>query len=136
MACLDTTFLIDLSGHRGGRFRHRAEASLRALQAANEPLATTRFNVAELWIGVSRSSDPGAEEQAVSALIDPLLVLEFDDRAARIFGSIVASLRPSGRHIGDMDALIASVALRHNQRLVTRNVRHFREVPGLGVESY
>jgi tRNA(fMet)-specific endonuclease VapC len=136
MACLDTTFLIDLAGSKGRGYRRRAEAKLRALQDADEPLTTTRFNVAELWVGVARSSAPEVEGAAVEALVESFLVLEFDSRAARVFGSIAASAHGRGRPVGDMDALIASVALCHGQKLVTRNERHFNEIPGLVVETY
>ena len=136
MACLDTTFLIDLAGNGGRGLRRRAEAKLRALQLADDPLTTTRFNVAELWVGAARSSTPDVEAAAVETLVESFLVLEFDSRAARIFGSIAASAQSRGRPIGDMDALIASVALCHGQKLVTRNERHFNEILGLVVETY
>jgi predicted nucleic acid-binding protein len=32
-----------------------------------------------------------------------------------------------------MDALIASIALRHGQRIVTRNPRHFGDIAGLEI---
>ncbi len=38
--------------------------------------------------------------------------------------------------IGRSDLLIASIALAHQATLVTRNVRHFRQVPGLNVENW
>jgi len=38
--------------------------------------------------------------------------------------------------IGEFDALIASIALAHNERVVTRNVKHFSRVRGLEVEKW
>jgi predicted nucleic acid-binding protein len=61
MACLDTTALLDLAGASGRRGRERARRRVAALQAAGETLVTTRFNVAELWVGVYRSTDRSAE---------------------------------------------------------------------------
>jgi tRNA(fMet)-specific endonuclease VapC len=40
------------------------------------------------------------------------------------------------RKIGRADLLIASIALTHRATLVTRNVRHFRQFPGLKVENW
>ena len=40
------------------------------------------------------------------------------------------------RKIGRVDLLIASIALAHRATLVTRNVQHFRQVPGLNVENW
>jgi tRNA(fMet)-specific endonuclease VapC len=40
------------------------------------------------------------------------------------------------KKIGRADLLIASIALAHRATLVTRNLKHFRQVPGLNVESW
>jgi hypothetical protein len=63
-------------------------------------------------------------------------MLPFEKSTARIFGMVVGDLEKQGLPISDMDALIASVALEHDELLVTRNVRHFERVRGLRVESY
>ena len=136
MACLDTTVLIDLTGRGSRRQRERARTKVREIRGAGEALTTTRFNVAELWVGIVRSPSPPDEEQAVAEILGGLIVLEFDDRAARVFASLMGFLLDRGRPIGDMDALIASVALCQDPRIVTRNVRRFIDVPGLTVETY
>ncbi len=41
-----------------------------------------------------------------------------------------------GEPIGDLDTLIASIALTNRQILVTKNKAHFEKIPGLVVESY
>jgi tRNA(fMet)-specific endonuclease VapC len=38
--------------------------------------------------------------------------------------------------IGRADLLIASITLAHRAVLVTRNVRHFRQIPGLSVTNW
>lgn len=40
------------------------------------------------------------------------------------------------KKIGRADLLIACIALAHGATLVTRNLRHFRQVPGLIVENW
>jgi tRNA(fMet)-specific endonuclease VapC len=40
------------------------------------------------------------------------------------------------KKIGRGDLLIASIALAHRATLVTRNVRDFRQIPGLQVENW
>ncbi len=40
------------------------------------------------------------------------------------------------RKIGRADLLIACVALANRATLVTRNLKHFRQVPGLQVEDW
>ena len=83
MACLDTTFLIDLARKQGGR-KSRARAMLRDLVAAEERLCTTRFTMAELYVGVYRSRDLEAERAAVAAVLDGIEVLEFAPVAAQL----------------------------------------------------
>jgi len=133
---LDTTVLIDLAG-RGNRSRKVAvEELLAALVTEGHALTTTRFNLAELYVGVHRGSDPTVEMARVEKLVSHLTVLEFDDLSARLFGSLMAGLLRVGRPVGDMDVLIASVAIAHGKLLVTRNQRHFAEIPGLTVRGY
>jgi tRNA(fMet)-specific endonuclease VapC len=136
MACLDTTALIDAAGVTGRRLRARARGKLGSFLEGGETLTTTRFNMAELWVGVESSRDREAELRAVEAILEPLIVLDFDERSARVFGRISAHLRARGSARGDMDVLIASVALVHGEAIVTRNTAHFADIPGLTVESY
>ena len=136
MACLDTSVLIDLSGRSGSRSKRDARLKLESLADQGEGFLTTRFSVAELWVGVARAQTPKVEQKKVEALLRPLGILEFDEHAAVVFGHIVGDLQRRGTPVGDMDSLIASVCMVHGQSIVTRNVRHFAAIPGLAVESY
>ena len=40
------------------------------------------------------------------------------------------------RKIGRADLLISNIALANNATLVTRNLKHFRQVPNLKVENW
>lgn len=97
---------------------------------------TTRFNVAELWVGIHRASDRGAEIVRMQTVLRPLPILDFERRSAEIFGRVVGRLQEAGTPIGDMDALIASVCLVAGHSVLTRNTAHFALVPGLAVETY
>ena len=136
MACLDTTFFVDLSRRSASSRRACARRKLAGLVETGESLATTRFNVAELYVGVFRVRDAVREEKAVRAVLDGIEILEFTDDAARLFGRITAHQQTAGRPGGDMDVLIAAVALTAGHSVVTRNPSHFRNIPGLAVESY
>ena len=136
MACLDTTILIDLTGKGGARRRKAAENKLQDLIQRQESLVTTRFNVAELYVGVEMSNNPETEGKAINGLIADFEILEFDDPAAYVFGQIKAWQRMQGKPSGDMDVLIAATALTNGHLLVTRNPFHFRHIPELRVEEY
>jgi predicted nucleic acid-binding protein len=92
--------------------------------------------VAELLVGVARAQDAAAERIRIERLLRPFTILEFHEGSAEAFGRIVGRLQETGTIIGDMDALIAAVALQAGHPVVTRNVRHFERVAGLEVISY
>jgi tRNA(fMet)-specific endonuclease VapC len=136
MACLDTSFLLDAAGRGGRQLKARAREKPASLVEAGEILTTTRFNVAELWVGVERTRDRPGELLTIETMLEPLTILDFDESSARVFGRITAYLYAHGSPRGDMDILIASVILVHGERLVTRNTRHFAGIPELVVETY
>jgi tRNA(fMet)-specific endonuclease VapC len=59
-------------------------------------------------------------------------ILVIDARVADIFNE----LKKQRIHIGSNDLKIASIALAHNALLLSANLRDFRRVPGLRVESW
>jgi tRNA(fMet)-specific endonuclease VapC len=136
MACLDTSFLIDLIRSGASTRRRRATGMLREVLARGEHLTTSRFNVAELLVGVYRSDDPERELRSVDALLQNLTVLEFGPEAARLFARITALLQQQGKPAGDMDVLIAATALAAGEPLITANPTHFQNIPGLTVDTY
>ena len=136
MACLDTSFLIDLIRSGVPSRRRRATNKLRELVASGEWLTTTRFNVAELLVGVYGSDDPDREIRVVDAALQALTILEFGPDSALLFGRITALLRRKGKPVGDMDVLIATTAVVAGESLVTDNPAHFQNIPGLTVQVY
>jgi tRNA(fMet)-specific endonuclease VapC len=62
------------------------------------------------------------------------VVVPFDDAAAAEFDKLRQNKKL--KKIGRADLLIASIALAHRATLVTRNLKHFQQVPGLHVENW
>ncbi len=131
MVCLETDFLVALI-----RKDSSAIAKLRKLVENGEKLATTPINAAELFKGAYRSKNMDENLRRVRGILSRLDLLEFNLAASDIYGQITSELERKGEPIGEMDALIASIALAHNERVVTRNVKHFSRVRGLEVESW
>lgn len=68
------------------------------------------------------------------AQLADVVVIPFDAVAAREFDRL--RQEKSLRKIGRADLLISAIALAQRATLVTRNVRHFRMVPGLHVVKW
>lgn len=66
-------------------------------------------------------------------LLAQILIVPMDEAAAFEFYRLRAARRL--RKIGRADLLIASIALAHRATLVTRNVRHFEQIPRLIVTN-
>jgi tRNA(fMet)-specific endonuclease VapC len=94
------------------------------------------ITLAELEYGVSKSSRPARNREALDQFISPLEVASFDRRATAAYGNLRSTLEKKGQSIGSMDLLIAAHALSLDVRLITRNVREFGRVPGLSVEDW
>ncbi len=67
-------------------------------------------------------------------LLSRIAIVPLDAPAADRFDNLRQNKKL--RKIGRADLLIAAVALAHEATLVTRNVKHFRQVPGLKVENW
>ncbi len=63
-----------------------------------------------------------------------IAIVRFNSAAAAEFDLLRRNKKL--KKIGRGDLLIASIALAHRSTLATRNVRDFRQVPGLRVENW
>ncbi len=94
------------------------------------------ITVAELLYGVEKSQRHEQNRAALESFLLPLLVAEFDTRAAAAYGAARATLERNGTPIGSLDTLIAGHALGLDATLVTHNTAKFRRVPGLRIEDW
>ena len=94
------------------------------------------ITVAELQYGVSKSQRPQQNQDALDKFLLPLVMVDFDDAAARLAGNIRAYLEKQGTPIGVYDVLIGSHALALDVTVVTNNIREFERIPGLRLENW
>lgn len=99
-------------------------------------LGISVITLAELEYGVSKSSQPARNREALEQFVSPLQIATFDRRATIVYGKIRALLEKRGYPIGSMDLLIAAHALSLDARLATNNVKEFKRVSGLRVENW
>jgi tRNA(fMet)-specific endonuclease VapC len=68
--------------------------------------------------------------------LDRFEVVPVTREVAEISSRIQAGLATAGSQIGINDIYIAATAVRYGLSLVTRNIRHFKRVPDLKIETY
>ena len=121
LTLLDTNVCIDLLR---GKTRGRR---LPAFDQCQLPSVV----VAELWTGVNKAADPGAQRASLVTFLGLFEQVAFDAEAARHYGEIRAHLERAGTPIGPLDQLIAAQARSVGANLLTANLKEFRRVPGL-----
>ncbi|XGV96052.1 MAG: type II toxin-antitoxin system VapC family toxin [Leptolyngbya sp. BL-A-14] len=99
-------------------------------------IGISSITVAELEYGVFKSQQQEKNRNALMQFLVPLYVVEFDQAAARIYGSIRSDLERRGLVIGSMDMLIAAHALSLGITLVSNNVRELSRVNDLLLENW
>lgn len=93
-------------------------------------LRTTAISRAEIRYGIARL-DAGTRRQALAERAESVfgeiseLILDFDSRAADVYGDLVARRQGDGRPISVLDAQIAAITRVHGGELVSRNVADF-----------
>ena len=99
-----------------------------------KPLKTTSINSAEFLYGAKKSGKKKVYDVS-EKFLHFFPILPFDAESAVIYADIASALSGNGRHISTFDELIAAIAIRHDEPLVTRD-RHFSVVEGLELISY
>lgn len=97
--------------------------------------AISAIVAAELWAGAVKSKR-ASEAAGLEQLLDFFPVLDFTQNATRIYGEIRADLEHRGQPIGPLDLLIAAHARSLGATVVTVNVREFKRVKGLKVQTW
>ena len=111
-----------------------------AVLTASEPVFMSPVTLAELRFGAEIARDPGVRQRRLVALrrLARRPLLPIDGTTGDIFGSLAAHISAAGRQhrYRVQDLWLASQALQHNCRLLTRNSRDFEDIPGLDLVIY
>jgi tRNA(fMet)-specific endonuclease VapC len=100
-----------------------------------DTLNVSVITAAELRFGAEKAARPKLAE-LVEAHLDRLAILDWTDEVTPHYARMRSELERSGKPIGNMDLLIASHAVSQGMTVVTNNLRHFSNVPGLNVELW
>src|ERR1700679_1231346 len=100
-----------------------------------ESLSVSVMTAAGLRFGAAKAARPKLAE-LVEAYLERLAILDWTNEVTGHYARIRSELERAGKPIGNMDLLIASHAVSQRMVLVTNNLKHFANVPGLTVEVW
>ena len=137
MKILDTDILtLFFRGHRAVLDRHQEEAEQVAITIISR-IQTLQGRFAMLLKATDGAQLIRAQswlDQTVRHLAAIPKVVSVDDRVAVEFDRLRQNKKL--KKIGRSDLLIAAITLANRATLVTRNLKDFRQVPGLQVENW
>ena len=128
MIHLDTNVVIEfLNGNKSVTEKIKDEIDKIALSA---------FVVAELDYGAKVSQKAVRNLEILYRFINIVQIVPFDLECAKMLGTIKSRLKNIGKPTGEVDAMIAAVAMANNAEFVTANKRHFDNIEGLQLKSW
>ena len=129
---IDSSILINVE-------RDRTDISSFVAGREDEDAFISVVSASELLHGVHRATDAGTRARRlafVEGVIAAIPVLGIDLAVARSHAQLWSDLTKRGTMIGVHDSWLAATCLAHGLRLATDNLRDFKRVPGLTVESW
>lgn len=130
MFLLDTNIIIYTLKNKLENIKDKIEG------AGMNNVCVSSLTVAELEHGAAKSKNSDKARAIMYEFLAPFEILNFDAKAAEFYGRIRSELESSGRVIGSMDLLIASVAMANSAVMVTNNEREFERIKGLKIENW
>jgi len=131
MVCLDTSFTVDLI-----RGKEEVRYLKEQIDMGSEPVTMASPSIIELVKGLRIGNPKEDEEEKINKLISSLVILDLNKQSAILSGEIEADLIKKGEKIDLEDIMIAAIAITNNERLITRNEKHFKKIKGLEIEGY
>lgn len=107
----------------------------RLAQIVNGPWGISVLTRYEIEKGIQANPTSRSSAKA-KAYLNEVVTLDFGAEASSQAAWVYQTLRVRGITIGMADELIAAHALSLKATLVTNNLRHFENVPGLKLESW
>lgn len=126
---LDTNIVSDAMNNPNGR------VAARMMRLDDGEAFTSIIVAGELRYGTLKKGSPRLARN-LELMMQRLDVVSFEAPAEQRYAEVRLALERKGKPIGQNDTLIAAHALSLDAVVVTDNVRHFSEVPGLKIENW
>ncbi len=97
---------------------------------------TTIITVFELLKGAYKSDNPQKRRSEVLRILQNMQIINLNTKSVDVAAFLETKQYTDGKPIGTFDTMIASMCLANKQTLITRNNKHFKQIPGLKVQSW
>ncbi len=128
---VDTTFVIDLL-----QGDDEVKEWVEKFDSGEENPVLTSISIMELWEGAHLSDQSKEELEKLRELLDGLTHESFDLEDGKLSGEISTALTKNGDKIDREDVMIGAIAINTDQRVLTRNHKHFEKIEGLKLKTY
>ena len=115
--------------------RRRPEPLVEHFERHADAICVSVITAAELRFGVEKSKSAKLAD-LVENYLERLSILDWTNAVTPHYARIRAALERLGKPIGNADLMIAAHAASAGATVVTNNVRHFANVPGLKVQEW
>lgn len=95
----------------------------------------SEITYAELLYGAECSSDPAKNTALVDRVLEDINMIPISS-SLKVFAKCKAHLRKIGKIVDDADILIGATAIDNKFIMVTENVKHFENLPGITLENW
>lgn len=128
---IDTSIWVDVER---GRVRPVDVAAV----TEDEDVFLSPVSIAELAYGAERASTESLRQQRLAALdkLKQSPLLRIDGATGEIFGRIAAATHKRAPGHRMQDLWLASQAIQHGLKLLTGNIKDFKDIPGLRVVHF
>ena len=99
-------------------------------------IGISTVTISELRYGVSKSQQRKKNQIRLDEFMAPLIILSYDNDAAKTYGDICYNLEKASQAIGPLDLLIAAHAMCQGLIIVTNNDKEFSRIKDLKVENW
>ncbi len=95
----------------------------------------SEITIAELKFGASNSTKQSHNHKVVDMIIDTYNILPIWN-SLTLYGKEKSRLRKKGQTIDEFDLLIGCSAIQNKLILVSRNVKHFKNINNIEIENW
>ena len=134
MVCLDSSVIIDLL--RKKLDFTQLESKFGENEIAKIPSPAIIEIIRGLYLNSNIYNIGENEKEKINKLLSSFPILDLDKESSILAGEIEANLINTGNVIDIEDIMIAAIAKRNGERLITRNIKHFERIKDLEVEGY